>query len=210
MENGGLNPIEVQRFAVELGLHESDRLAIAGIAVPDHLAPLDSDAGSWVRRLVGAYMHLPKAKRREVRRLVSELPQEKRTRPVRTLTAHQYYSTSPAAGAVLMRMLANRNLGWTQIAKMLLVVTGRYWAASTYGQVGRGVKQVTPDLLIDFSTLLNIPAADLAALTGVPLEHAPSPASPAVEGVGGLIWDVRRLTSGQVQHVHEFAESMRR
>lgn len=49
-------------------------------------------------------------------------------------------------------------------ARTFLHLTGRYWSASTYGMVGHGRKELTPDLLADFATVLGIPADDLAVL----------------------------------------------
>jgi hypothetical protein len=75
--------------------------------------------------------------------------------------------------------------------------------------VGRGRKQLTPDLLLDFSALPDVPTADLAALTGITLADEVSVQRPAVTGVAELIWDVRRLTADQVKHVTSIAEAMR-
>ncbi|NBM16182.1 hypothetical protein [Streptomyces sp. GC420] len=63
-------------------------------------------------------------------------------------------------------MLSNRNLDWTGAARTFLHLTGRYWSASTYGMVGHGHTGLTPGLLAGFTTVLGIPADDLAALTG--------------------------------------------
>lgn len=108
-----------------------------------------------------------------------------------------------------MRMIRNRNLGWTATARTFLVLTGRYWSAATYGGVGHGRKPLTPDLLADFAALLDVPAADLATLTGVPLPATSTSPNPALTGVSELIWDVRRLTASQLQQVVDTAEAMR-
>ncbi|ANZ40694.1 hypothetical protein BBK82_36560 [Lentzea guizhouensis] len=174
-------------------LHPSDRLVVAGEPVPDDLAPLDPTAGGDVVALVRTYLRLPPEERAVLRTTLAGLPQLERTVPARVPTAHHIYATSQEPGAVVMRMLGNRNLGWTVIAKLLLVVTGRYWAAATCGGVGRGVKELTPDLLADFGTVLDIASADLARLTGV------TPSRRADPGVSSLIWDLRRLSSGQIR-----------
>ncbi|MFC9293805.1 hypothetical protein ACFTWH_35965 [Streptomyces sp. NPDC057011] len=54
-------------------------------------------------------------------------------------------------------------------AQTFLALTGRYWSAATYGQVGHGRVELTPDLVADFATVLGIRADDLAALTGIAL-----------------------------------------
>lgn len=66
-----------------------------------------------------------------------------------------------------MRMLHNRNLNLPATAHTFGTVTDRYWAAATFGQVGHGRKPLPPDLLADCATLLDVPADDLSALTGI-------------------------------------------
>ncbi|WP_406472604.1 hypothetical protein [Streptomyces sp. NBC_01615] len=112
-------------------------------------------------------------------------------------------------GGVLVRMLSNRNLGWMGTARTFVHLTGRYWSASTYGMVGHGRKELTPDLLADFATVLGIPADDLAVLAGIDLPDGAPPQNPAAADVAKLMWDVRRLTAVQVQQVSDTVESMR-
>ncbi|MFE7834901.1 hypothetical protein ACFU53_02150 [Streptomyces sp. NPDC057474] len=107
-------------------------------------------------------------------------------------------------------MIRNRNLGWSAAAHVFLVVTGRYWSAATYGQVGRGGKPLTPDLLADYAALLDVPAADLAALTEVPLPTASPTPRRDVTGIAELIRELRRLTTSRLQQVGDTAEPMRR
>lgn len=111
-----------------------------------------------------------------------------------------------------MRLVRNRNLGWTATAKTFFLVTGRYWAASTYGRVGSGTVALTAELLADFCEVLDVPSDDLAAVTGVALpEPDASPTATAgTAGVAELIWDVRRLTERQLLAVTDLAEAMRR
>ncbi|MPY45413.1 hypothetical protein FNH04_37585 [Streptomyces phyllanthi] len=203
------DPSLLQRLAPALGLHAADLFVIAGAPVPDDLAPVDANAGRCVPRLVEHAMFLSPEHRDELRRLVESLPQEEHARlPAPRPPKHEQYPAGP--GALLLRMLRNRNLAWTGTATTFLLVTGRYWSASTYGMVGHGRKQLTPDLLLDFSAVLGIPAADLAALTDVALPDEPSAPKPTTTaGVAELIWDVRRLTADQLRQVGDIAESMR-
>lgn len=76
--------------------------------------------------------------------------------------------------------------------------------------VGAGRKALTADLVADFATVLGIPAGDLAALTGTMPSAEPHSPRPEAVGMAELIWDLRRLTADQVQHVSEAAASMRR
>jgi hypothetical protein len=107
-----------------------------------------------------------------------------------------------------MRMARNRNLNWPTTAKTFLTVTGRYWSAATYGGVGHGRTQLIPELLADFSAVLDVPAGDLAVLTGVALSGTSSMPKPAVAGGAEFIWDVRRLSASQLHQVSDIAESM--
>ncbi|MFF7360912.1 hypothetical protein [Streptomyces sp. NPDC008125] len=100
-------------------------------------------------------------------------------------------------------------VGWTAAARTFLVATGRYWSPATYGGIGRGTVPLTGELLADFCTVLDVPAADLAALTGLMPAEPPSPC-PTPYGVSGMVWDVRRLTAHQLERATGFAESLGR
>ncbi|SFR27576.1 hypothetical protein SAMN04488564_111116 [Lentzea waywayandensis] len=180
--------------------HESDRLVIAGQPVPDELAPRDSTAGGSIPGLLRAFLPLNADGRAEVRALVRSLPQRERTDPVGI--PHAYDAEGP--GPLVMRLLRNRNMNLGAVAKSVYMVTRgrRYWAVSTYGMIGHGGKELTPDLLGDLCALLDVPAADLARLTGITPDPAPV-------NVGDLVWDVRRLTRDQIEHVIKAAEAIR-
>ncbi|WP_405945662.1 hypothetical protein OG588_01425 [Streptomyces prunicolor] len=199
-------PPLLRGIAPALRLRAADLFVIAGMPVPDDLAPLDARAGSMAASLVPDAMRLPREDRRLLRRLVRSLPQEYRTQPVETPRAHEQFGWGP--GGVLVRMVRNRNLSWGGTARTFLSLTGRYWAASTYGAVGHGRKELTSDLVADFSTVLDVPADTLSVLTGVDLPDVVLPPDPAAADVAELLWDVRRLTVEQVGQVGDTARSM--
>ncbi|MFF9773540.1 hypothetical protein ACF1HJ_07670 [Streptomyces sp. NPDC013978] len=200
-------PLLLRRLAPALGLHTADVFAIAGVDAPDDLAPLDATAGREVPRVLREATGLPPAQCHTLHRFVVALPQAERTRPVpETPPARRY---PPGPGALLMRLLENRNLDWPATAKTFGTVTDRYWAASTFGQVGRGRKPLTPDLLADYAALLDIPADDLSALTGIPLPTTPSTPKLDAPGIAELIWELRRLTASQLQQVTDTAKTLR-
>ncbi|MEV7684027.1 hypothetical protein AB0O64_36655 [Streptomyces sp. NPDC088341] len=203
---GEPSPCLLRRLAPALGLHTSDLFVIAGAEVPDDLAPADPKAGWRVPHLVRRAVALPSEQRNVLRRFVASLPREERTRPVRRPLAYGQYPDGP--GALLVRLVHNRNLGWTAMAKTFLVVTNRYWSAATYGGVGRGTIPLTADLLADFCAVLDVPSDDLAALTGIALPAVSSHAKPSVAGVAELIWDVRDLTERRLQEIGDLAGSM--
>ncbi|MGW2839697.1 hypothetical protein ACWCWD_18050 [Streptomyces sp. NPDC001493] len=207
LRGDGPGPSVLRRLAPALGLHTADLFVIAGAEVPDDLAPVDPRAGSDVHRLVRIGITLPPEQPHLLRTFVASMPQEGRVLPPLDPwpPAVERYPHGP--GALLMRLLRNRNLGWTATAKTFLVATGRYWSPATYGGIGRGTVPLTAELLTDFCAVLDVPAADLAALTGLTPAHPPSTCS-APGGVSGLVWEVRRLTTHQLGRAIEFAETL--
>ncbi|MFC4116321.1 hypothetical protein [Nonomuraea zeae] len=197
------------RLAPALNWHDVDLFVLAGMSMPDELAPLDDEAGSWVASLVNQAVGLRPELIDRVRRFAWSLPQRSRTRPFLPKPYEQYEQHEPGFGVVLVRMLANRNLNWQAAAKTLLCLTGLGLSGATIGQIARGSKELTPDLLARLATVLGIPSGDLAAVTGIDLPEEPPPAHPAAAELAGLIWDVRRLTTGQVRQVLDEAMSLR-
>ncbi|KOV50657.1 hypothetical protein ADL00_43150 [Streptomyces sp. AS58] len=208
LRGGGPSPALLRQLAPALGLHTSDLFVIADVDVPVDLAPADPTAGSLVPQLVRNAVALSPQQRKVLGEFVTSLPQEARELPVPTPPAFKHYPHGP--GSVLMRLAHNRNLRWTAIAKTFLAATGRYWAAATYGGVGRGTTPVTAELLADFCAVLDVPSEDLEAVTGLALPEAPSHAKPTVAGVAELIWDMRRLTYSQLQEARNLSVSMQR
>ncbi|MFD9412505.1 hypothetical protein ACFWBN_36635 [Streptomyces sp. NPDC059989] len=195
----------LRRIAPVVGFRAVDLFILAGLAVPEDMAPLDAAAERWAPYIVMDAVHLPSAERRELLQLIRSLPQEKRFSvfAVKRLAAHA------GPGGWVIRMLQYRNLGWSGMAKVLAVVTPTYLSASTYGVIGDGRKELTPRLVTDFAALLGIDARELATLTGVhPRELPPVPAPEAMDAAV-LLWEARRLSAAQAQHVAELARSMR-
>jgi hypothetical protein len=88
-------------------------------------------------------------------------------------------------------------------------VSGRVLSGTT--PAGRAFKgrELTREELADYISVLDISAADMSIVTGVDL---PAPASshlPGTTETARLIWDVRRLTADQVNHVRRTAQSYR-
>ncbi|MGW0660123.1 hypothetical protein [Streptodolium elevatio] len=196
----------LRRIAPVVGVQTVDLCILAGLAVPDDLAPWDAAAGRWARYIVMDAVHIPGAERRELVHLIRSLPQEERQRSVFTATR---LASHAGPGGRVIRMLQYRNLDWMGMAKVLSVVTPTYLAASTYGAIGDGRKELTPRLVTDFSALLGIDARTLAALTGVHLHEVPSPPAPEAMDAAVLLWEARRLSAAQAQHISELARSMR-
>jgi hypothetical protein len=202
LDGAAPSPSLLGRLAPALDLHAADLFVIAEVAVPEELAPLDPTAGVRVPELVRQAMVLPPEGIALVRRFARSLPRPTRVRPA---TATPVYP--PSFGAVVVRLLGNRNLNWPASAKTVFHLTGLALAASTIGAIGHGRKELAPDLLAALATALDISAGDLAALTGVDLpEGTPRPTPPAE--VAELIWDARHLSADQVRQARDKAASL--
>ncbi|WP_460117969.1 hypothetical protein [Streptomyces phaeofaciens] len=195
----------LRRIAPAVGFHAVDLFVLAGLAVPDDMAPLDAAAERWAPYIVMDALHLLVAERRELLRLMCSLPQEER----RSVFAAKRLAPLAGPGGRVIRMLQYRNLGRTGMAKLLAVVTPTYLSAATYGVIGDGRKELTPRLVTDFAALLGTDARELAALTGVRLREVPPPPAPEAVDAAALLWEARRLSAAQAQHVRELARSLR-
>lgn len=193
----------LKRLAPVLDLHAADLFAIAQVAMPDELAPLDMAVGQFIPRLVECALLLTPERRERLRQYARSLPQFSRPQSSEAPRVHKQYVPGP--GAVLMRMLANRTLNWTSSAKVLSRLGGVHLAASSIGALGRGRKELTPDLMAPFSSVLGIRTDILAILLSVELPDSTVPLTPQVD-VSELIWDVRRLVGDQVRRIIEEAE----
>ncbi|MFJ4776317.1 helix-turn-helix domain-containing protein [Streptomyces sp. NPDC088762] len=193
-------------LATALGFHAVDLFILAGLEVPNEMAPLHTAASRWVPYVVMDAVHLPAAGRRELLKLIRALPQE--ARHSRFVPKRLAPLTGGPGGAVV-RMFQYRNLDWMGIAKTLAVVTPTYLSAATYGVIGAGRKELTPHLVTDFAALLGIDADELAALTGIVLSDVPRPPSSEAVDAAALLWEVRRLSATQAQHISELARTMR-
>jgi hypothetical protein len=189
----------LHRLAPALDLRVPDLFAVAAMDVPRDLAPIDEHAGVRVPWLAMKARDLPAERRTELLDFVRRLPQERRTGPVPPPRLHERYE--PGFGALLVRMLATRNLSLVGVTQALWAVSGPCLAASTIGQVGRGRKELTPDLLVAFAHALGVAPGRLSALTGVGLDGPPPEHDPSLADAAALLWEARRLNSAQVKRI---------
>ncbi|GAA4897057.1 hypothetical protein LX16_1264 [Stackebrandtia albiflava] len=162
-------PALLRGLAPTLGWHAADMFAVAGDALPEDLAP-GEDAVSWdVHYILGQAAVLPERHRDTLRESVRTAPG--RRPPPRVPYRHEHYEDGP--GAILMRLLRNRGQSWSVIPKTIGAVTGRIWSPSTYGLIARGLKEVTPDVLGDFSAVLDVPPTGLSAVIGMEVPRTP-------------------------------------
>jgi hypothetical protein len=205
-------PDLLKALAPALDLHTADLFVMAGQKAPDDLAPLDPsfECRACLDHLVSYALCLPADQRSELRRLVRELPHEPRRQPY---VPWKWFDPHEAGiGALVANMLyANRNLPGSRAAPILASFSNgrRYVSAVTVVQVGGGKIELTPDWLADLSTLIDIPAGDLAAITGIPLPDGSPPEDPAAVDTAALLWDVRHLSGEQLWQLCVRAEDMR-
>lgn len=187
------SPALLRRLSPVLGLHTADLFVIAGLPVPDDLAPVDPAAGTWVPQIARNVLRLAPEERRRVRDLVRSLPPGERVPPV-PVPEYERYPPGVAGGAIA-GMLRNRNLTWTRAARTLAMLTGRFLPAAAIGAVGHGRKELTPGLVTDFAILLGAP--DLLVVAGFP---PPARQLPDAD-VAALIWELRNLTAEQAKYI---------
>ncbi|WP_328622043.1 hypothetical protein [Streptomyces sp. NBC_00354] len=196
----------LRRLAPALGFHAVDLFILAGLAVPDDMAPLDAAAAMWVKNAATAAVRLPAAGRRALLQVIRSMPQEERRS---SFDPKPIVPLAGGPGARVIRMLQYRNLNWSGMAQTLASVTPTYLSAATYGVISSDRKELTPRLVVDISVLLGIDARDLAALTGVILREVPPPPTPEAMDIADLLWEARRLSAEQARHVSELARSTR-
>lgn len=193
----------LRRLAPALGLHAADLFALADVALPDDLAPLDSRASVWIPIIANLAMFMSPEKRQLLRQLVDSMPREPRTQPAREPKRYEHYDTG--FGAALVRMLHARNLDWLGGAKAMTTLADVPLSAVTVGAIGQGRLELSPALLTGFAKVLGISPGLLSALTGTVLPaDVPADGSPAAD-VADLIWKMRSLTLDQVRQVYHEA-----
>ncbi|MFJ8043878.1 hypothetical protein ACIRBX_25590 [Kitasatospora sp. NPDC096147] len=188
----------VRRLASALGHPALDLSVLAGMAVPDDLAPSDQEAARPLRDLVLSLAALPGERRRAVLAEVHALPRERRRGG---FAPRWLLPPGGGPGARLVRLLQYRNLDRLGVAMTLALVTPSYLSAPTYSVIGAGGKELTPDLLADFAAVSGFDARELAVLLGLPLPEAPRPPSPAAVDVAELLRGAGGLSAAQVERL---------
>ncbi|MFC8722330.1 hypothetical protein [Kitasatospora sp. NPDC057198] len=196
------DPEALRELAPALGLHAADLFVLAGLPVPEDLAPLDPGASRWASGIVQAGADLSAAGRRELLDAVRALPQRERTVP---FGPGPDEPRSDGPGGRVARLFRQRNLGLSGLAEVLGVVTPSYLAMSTHRRFGDDRLGPAPRLLADYAALAGIDVRDLSALTGLPRPEPPPPVAPLTADSAALLWELRRLSAGQA---HEVARSL--
>src|SRR4051812_8877578 len=127
---GGTQPSAalLRRLAPVFGLHASDLFLVAGVRVPDDLAPAVPSPGG-LDSLVWDLVYLPQVGQR-VHELLRTMVGQVGTQPAGEREYDKWWL--PGFGAVLMRLFGNRNMSVSCTVKVLYDLTGLGpWAAST-------------------------------------------------------------------------------
>ena len=176
---------------------------IAGMSEADRLRGVDGGASREIPDLVRGFAGIPSQSREGVRQFARSLPVKETSAP---RTGQKDYGRS--SGALLVRMLELRNLGWVSAAKVMHLMSGVYLSAATIGAIGRGARKLDSELLNAFADVLGAPVDVLSCLTGV----AARPRSGSAENadMAALIWEVRQLDGDQVREVRRMVDSLAR
>jgi hypothetical protein len=190
----------LRRLAPVLGVHPADLFILAGLDVPSDLAPAAAPAGSILDHLVKTALRLPIEQREQLLGAARSMPLAKPATPI--VWEPDRFPYGP--GAVIVRLLRNRNLDSLNSAKILYRLAGiGPLAAATINVVGLGRKELSPELLSGFATVLSYRVEDLTALIDIDLPQAFPPADTASRQVAELIWEVRHLSADQLRALQE-------
>jgi len=197
------SPELVRRLAPALRIHTADLFVIAGLPVPDDLASAWPTSPWNVGSIVRHAVRMDGDQRGRLETLVRSLPMPSRNG---SQPADDYPDTP---GALLLRLLRNRNI-CPQNAQILKAVGGGpYVSDSTVAMLGPGKAVVTPQYVTAFAHLLGYPPGDIVALTGIGPVVEDARVHPASAEIAALAWHARLLSSKQLSDVMTAAVAMR-
>jgi hypothetical protein len=185
----------VRKLAPALGFHTADLFVIAGLPVPDDLASAWPTSPWNVGSIVRHAIQMNADQRGRLQALVMSLPVLPRTG---SAPADDYPDTP---GALLLRLLRNRNISPHNARILKAVGDGPYVSDSTVAMLGPGRVVITPQYVTAFAHLLGYPAGDIVALTGVGPVVEDARVHPASAEIAALAWQSRRLSSEQLSDV---------
>lgn len=198
----------LRQLAPVLGLNASDMFAIADMPVPEDLAPLEPLGTTDVDGVLYYTADIPSDARNQVLAAARAMPRAPRRAQEPRQAAYQ---RPPGPGAVLVRLLANRNLRYSKAAKALYHLTlGQvYLSGSTIPYLaGVASDKLPPDFVVGCAGVVNQPIPVMAALAGIALPEPPPPLHPDAQVLAELIWECRRLTRDQVAELSASARVM--
>jgi hypothetical protein len=111
-------------------------------------------------------------------------------------------------GALLVRLLGNRNIRPHNARIVREVAGGPYVSDSTIWSLGAGRVVITPQYVTAFAHLLGYPPDVIVALTGIGPVVPDLPVHPASGELAALAWDARRLDEEQIRQVFAAAHDL--
>jgi hypothetical protein len=193
-------PQSLRRLAPALGLRTADLFVIAGLELPEDLAPA-RDTKPWdVGSVLDAAATMTPDSLDRLRNFIRALPEHVPAWPPEP--GGRVDPSEP--GALLVGLLSNRNIRPRHAKMLVFIGDGPYVSDSTVWMLGRGRVALTPKYVTAFAAVLGIPEADLAAMTGV--EPADNPRiHPNRAELAELAWQARRLTGDQLSEAVHLA-----
>ncbi|QLQ35329.1 hypothetical protein [Micromonospora robiginosa] len=190
----------LQRLAHALGMHAADLFVLAGIEVPNNLAPSSTPADSILDRLVRTALRLPAERREQLLGVARSVP--RRDSVPSMVRKRDNFPYGP--GSMIVGMLRNRNLNNLNSVKMLyrLARIGPLSAATIHA-FGSGRKDISPEFLFGFATVLGFRPDELSALLDIEFVNVRKPVDAATRQMAELLWDVRDMNSDQLRNLYE-------
>ncbi|GAA1892818.1 helix-turn-helix domain-containing protein [Asanoa iriomotensis] len=204
VEHGAVpSPSLVRKLAPALDIHTADLFVIAGMPMPDDLASAWPTSPWDVGSLVHQAIRMNADQRSRLEALITSLPVQPRTGSA----PGDDYPDTP--GALLLRLLRNRNIR-PYCARILYAVGGGpYVSESTVAGLGSGRVVITPQYVTAFAHLLGYRPGDMVALTGVGPVVDDAKTHPASVEIATLAWQARGLSSDQLAEVMAAARTIR-
>lgn len=185
----------LRTLAVALGIPAADMFVLASLPVPADLASAWPTKPWNVGTIVEKAAGMAPAQIARLDELVRSLPVQARTTP----SPPDVYPDG--SGAVVSRLMMNRNIPPYQAKVLYFVGGGPLVSYSTVGQLGTGKVTLTPRYVTAFAHLLGYRPGDLAAITGVGPALEDQPRHRSAAQIAALAWNARHLTSDQIDHV---------
>ncbi|NUT35331.1 MAG: XRE family transcriptional regulator [Hamadaea sp.] len=197
------SPATLRALGPALGIPAADMFVIASLPVPDDLASAWRTSPWDVGTIIELAAGMPAARIARLNELIRSLPEQPRTQPPPTDT----YPEGP--GALLLRLLMNRNIRPYNAKILYAVGGGPYVSDATVGQLGPGRVVLTAQYVTAFAHLLGYAPEDMVAITGVGPVLTEQAVHPAAAEIAAVAWNARRLTSDQIADVRERSRKRR-
>jgi hypothetical protein len=193
----------VAKLAPALDIHTADLFVIAGLPVPDDLASAWPTSPWDVSSILRTALRMNAEQRSRLEALVRSLAVQPRSE---SAPADDFPDTP---GALLVRLLRNRNIRPYNASILKAVGDGPYVSDSTIAGLGAGRVAITPQHVTAFAYLLGYLPGDVVALTGIGPVAEGAKARPAHAEIAVLAWQARQLGSEQLSEVMAAGQAIR-